>query len=109
MNENILANDVQAYINANINADVNRIALAKPLFKDVSSTEISGQIAGKKKSIHKLPTWFNKENIYYPALLSIEQCSSEPTAIYKSNLAIGETLLDITAGFGVDSYFFSKT
>ncbi len=45
---------------------------------------------------------------YYPALLSIEQCSSEPTAAYKAGLAIGNTLIDLTAGFGVDSYFFSK-
>jgi 16S rRNA G966 N2-methylase RsmD len=62
----------------------------------------------KKKSIYKLPTWFNTPFIYFPRLLSIEQCSSETTAKYKASLALGNTLIDLTAGFGVDSYFFSK-
>ncbi|MFA6276447.1 MAG: hypothetical protein WC622_06845 [Pedobacter sp.] len=108
MNENILKNELQCYITEHINADVNKIALSKSLFKNVSSAELAGQIAAKKKSIHKLPTWFNHDKIYYPVLLSIEQCSSETTAAYKANLAIGGSLIDLTAGFGVDSYFFSK-
>ena len=108
MNEELLARPVQEYINANLNVDVNKIALAKPVFEGISAAELAGHIAAKKKSIHKLPTWFNQEGIYYPVLLSIEQCSSEPTAAYKAGLAIGNSLIDLTAGFGVDSYFFSK-
>jgi len=108
MNKNILNNELQEYINEHINADVNKIALSKPLFKDISSAELASQIAAKKKSIHKLPTWFNTENIYYPALLSIEQCSSEPTANYKANLIKGTSLIDLTSGYGVDSFFFAK-
>ena len=108
MNKNILNKEVQAYINSNMNADVNHIALAKPLFKNVSSAELAGQIAAKKKSTYKLPTWFTTNEIYYHALLSIEQCSSEPTAAYKASLALGNTLIDLTSGFGVDSFFFSK-
>ncbi|MBB2144545.1 hypothetical protein GM921_03540 [Pedobacter sp. LMG 31464] len=108
MNENILKNEIQRYITEHINADVNKVALSKSLFKNVSSAELAGQIAAKKKSIHKLSKWFNQDKIYYPVLLSIEQCSSETTAAYKANLAIGNSLIDLTAGFGVDSYFFSK-
>ena len=108
MNTNILAKEVQNYINEHINADVNKIALAKSVFVNVSAAEIANQIAAKKKSISKLPTWFKQENIYYPALLSIEQCSSETTGVYKASLIKGNSVLDLTAGFGVDSYFFSK-
>ena len=108
MNTNILANEVQNYINEHINADVNKIALAKSVFVNVSAAEIANQIAAKKKSISKLPTWFKQENIYYPALLSIEQCSSETTGAYKASLTKGNSVLDLTAGFGVDSFFFSK-
>jgi 16S rRNA G966 N2-methylase RsmD len=108
MNNNILAKEVQNYINEHINADVNKIALAKSLFVNVSAAEIANQIAAKKKSISKLPTWFKQQNIYYPALLSIEQCSSETTGVYKASLIKGNSVLDLTAGFGVDSYFFSK-
>lgn len=108
MNENILSDEVQAYISEHINADVNKIALAKPLFKDILAAEIAGQIAAKKKSLPKLPTWFYTDKIYYPVLLSIEQCSSEPTATYKANLAKGSSLVDLTSGLGVDSFFFAK-
>ncbi|MGF1924146.1 MAG: hypothetical protein ACQUHE_08190, partial [Bacteroidia bacterium] len=108
MNDKILTEEVQEYIKAHINDDVNKIALAKPVFEGVSSTELAGQIAAKKKSLHKLPTWFHQDNVYYPSLLSIEQCSSEQTAAYKANLIIGESTIDITAGFGVDSFYFSR-
>ncbi|MGN7990646.1 class I SAM-dependent methyltransferase [Pedobacter sp. 22226] len=108
MNNKLLAKSVQNYINANLSADVNQIALAKSPFEGVTSAELATQITAKKKSEKKLPTWFNTENIYYPPVLSIEQTSSEVTANYKSKLVKGNTLIDITGGFGIDSYYFSK-
>jgi 16S rRNA G966 N2-methylase RsmD len=108
MNNKLLAKAVQDYINANLNADVNQIALAKSPFEGISSSELATQITAKKKSEKKLPTWFNTENIYYPPVLSIEQTSSEITAQYKSKLVKGDTLIDITGGFGIDAYYFSK-
>ena len=62
----------------------------------------------KQKSEHKLKSWFSTENIYYPPKISIEQTSSEITAAYKSNLVSGSSIIDITGGFGVDCYYFSK-
>ena len=50
----------------------------------------------------------NHENIYYPNKLNIEQTSSEPTANYKATLLEGNSLIDLTGGFGVDCYSFSK-
>jgi len=108
MNNKLLAKSVQDYINANLNADVNQIALAKSPFEGITSAELATQITAKKKSEKKLPTWFKSENIYYPPVLSIEQTSSEITAQYKSKLAKGDALIDITGGFGVDSYYFSE-
>ncbi|WP_293310066.1 class I SAM-dependent methyltransferase [Pedobacter sp. UBA5917] len=108
MNNKLLAIAVQNYINANLNADVNQIALAKSPFEGISSAELATQITAKKKSEKKLPSWFGAENIYYPPVLSIEQTSSEITAAYKSKLAKGDALIDITGGFGVDTYYFSK-
>ncbi|MBC6110845.1 hypothetical protein ACFOG5_01715 [Pedobacter fastidiosus] len=109
MNKHILDEAVQDYINANLTADVNQIALAKSPFENISSAELAGQITAKKKSEKKLPTWFKSKGIYYPMALSIEQTSSEITAKYKSKLAIGDQLIDLTGGFGVDSYYFSKS
>ena len=108
MNRNILDRAVQDYICKHLNADVNQIALAKSPFSTVSSAELANQISAKKKSEKKLPTWYNAEGIYFPPTLSIEQTSSEATAKYKSTLAKGENLVDLTGGFGVDSFYFSK-
>jgi hypothetical protein len=82
--------------------------MGKSAFEAVTSAELANQIAAKKKSIKKLPTWFKTPLIYFPALISIEQCSSEVTARYKSALVKGDSLVDVTGGFGVDSYYFSN-
>ena len=108
MNKHILVEAVQDYINMHLHDDVNQIALSKSPFPDVNSAELANQITAKKKSEKKLPTWFSTDNIYYPPALSIEQTSSEATAQYKAGLAIPGKLLDLTGGFGVDSFYFSK-
>jgi len=108
MNDKLLAKAVQDYINANLNTDVNQIALAKSPFDGITPAELATQISAKKKAEKKLPTWFHTENIYYPPVLSIEQTSSEVTARYKSKLAKGNALIDITGGFGIDTYYFAK-
>ena len=66
------------------------------------------QIEAKKRSQKKLPTWFNHGNIYYPNKLNIEQTSSEITAEYKSEIIEGADIIDLTGGFGVDCFYFSK-
>jgi precorrin-6B methylase 2 len=108
MNSNILEKEVQAYINVHLSSDASKIALGKSPFPKVSSAELANQITAKKKSEKKLPTWFNQALVYYPSALSIEQTSSEEAARFKQTLIKGETLIDITAGFGVDSYFFAQ-
>ncbi|WP_369820246.1 class I SAM-dependent methyltransferase [Tenacibaculum sp. SG-28] len=55
-----------------------------------------------------MPTWFSTRNILYPPKLNIEQTSSEATAFFKSNLIHVDSLIDITGGFGVDCFYFSK-
>ncbi|UKT65807.1 class I SAM-dependent methyltransferase [Pedobacter mucosus] len=108
MNKNLLDQAVQNYINASLSADINQIALAKSRFEGITSGELAEQITAKKKSEKKLPTWFNTPNIYYPPPLSIEQTSSEKTAKYKAKLVKGDSLIDLTGGFGVDSFYFAK-
>lgn len=108
MNINLFAKEVQEYINGHLSVDVSKIVLAKSPFAEVSAAELANQIAAKKKAEKKLPTWFHQENIIYPSTLSVEQTSSEDTASYKRQLIKGDRVLDITAGFGVDSYYFAK-
>ena len=99
---------VQEFINKNWNTDIMSVLLQKPLFEGISQRELAIQLESKKKAKNKLPTWFETEGIYYPPKLHIEQSSSEITAQYKASLVAGKQLLDMTGGFGVDSYFFSK-
>ena len=107
--ENPLLNiEIQRFINDNIGVDIAKLALAKNPFSDVIWTEILNQITVKTKIKDKLPTFFATPNILYPSKISSEQTSSELAAIYKSELISGESLIDLTGGFGVDAYFFSK-
>lgn len=108
MNDALLSSEIQDFINSNINADVIKLALQKSKFPNTDWKEVISQIAGKQKAKSKLPTWFNTPNIIYPSKLSVEQTSSEKTAQYKAQLVSGNSLIDLTGGFGVDDYYFSK-
>ncbi|MBE0423783.1 MAG: class I SAM-dependent methyltransferase [Lutibacter sp.] len=108
MNHHILNKEVQDYINAHLKSDVTKLILKGSPFENVSIQEIAEQLLAKNSCEKKLPRWFNAENIYWPNKLNIEQTSSEITAKYKSDLVSGKTLMDITGGFGVDTYFFSQ-
>ena len=108
MNKNILHTEVQNYINENLHANIEELIFKGSPFKDITIQELANQLVAKQKSEKKLPTWFASQNIYYPAKISIEQTSSEITANYKSNLLLGNSIIDITGGFGVDCLAFSK-
>ncbi len=84
------------------------VLLQKSIFETISNKELVEQIEAKKKCKNKLPSWFNTKNIYYPNKLNIEQCSSEITAEYKARIVAGKSLVDLTGGLGVDSFYFSK-
>lgn len=108
MDKHILNTGVQNFINENLNTDISSLLLKHSEIEGVDSKLVAEQIQAKLKAKKKLPTWFNTPNIYYPNKLNIEQTSSEKTALYKSNLVNGDTLVDLTGGFGVDSYYFAK-
>lgn len=108
MNKLILHTGVQLFIDENLDADTLSVLLQKPLFDGISQKELVEQLEAKKKCKDKLPTWFTTPYIYYSNKLNIEQTSSEQTARYKASLVDGKSLLDLTGGFGVDTYFFSK-
>ncbi|PRY53101.1 hypothetical protein B0I27_104109 [Arcticibacter pallidicorallinus] len=108
MNAALLSPAVQKYIADNLHADVHKVMLGKSPFDGISARELAEQIDSKRRSEKKLPTWFVNEGIYYPPKLSIEQTSSETTAAYKARLLKGSHAIDLTGGFGVDSYYFSQ-
>lgn len=108
MNKAILRSEVQKFLHDHLEEQPSAIALRRSPFGDVKAMELAVQLDGLRRSRKKLPLWFHTSGIYFPSLLSIEQTSSSITALYKRNLIEkGETVIDLTGGFGVDSYYFS--
>lgn len=108
MSFQILYQEIQEFINNNIDEKIQKLALKKNPFPEVEWIAILNQIEAKAKAKLKLPTWFATKDIVYPSKISIEQTSSEKTALYKSDIVSGESLIDLTGGFGIDDYYFAK-
>ena len=108
MNKSLLNTGVQDFIKNNFKADILSIALKSSPFDGVTPQELAQQVAGRKKTLEKLPSWHRANAIYYPPGLNLEQASSEATARYKASLISGNWLVDLTGGFGVDAYFFAR-
>ena len=95
--------------------DTRQLALQSARFPDVDMPYALDQIKGWQTARRKLHTWAACDGIVYPPHLSMEQCSSEPTAQYKLNLAMewarrvdhASRMTDLTGGFGVDFSFTS--
>ncbi len=108
MDLSILYPKVQEFIQNQLGVSIAKLALQKNPYPEIDWLTILNQIEAKTKSREKLPTWFSTKAIIYPSKLSIEQTSSERTAEYKSSLIAGNSLIDLTGGFGVDDYYFAK-
>ena len=78
------------------------------LYPEWDMKAIVQQLVGKQIAKKKLPTWFQNNEVLYPVRLSMEQCSSEATAKYKTTIINSGRGIDLTGGFGVDTIFLSK-
>ena len=107
MKTEILNKEVQNYINANLETDLQSLLLKKSPFSEVSMQEMVQQIKGKKVAHRKFP-FLLKENIVFPPNLNLEQASSQSTAEFKAENLNGKKFLDLTCGFGIDAYFLSQ-
>ena len=57
----------------------------------------------------KLPLWYAEPGLLYPQSLSLEQCSSQATALYKQRFVLSvDRVADLTGGLGVDSWSLSQ-
>ena len=96
------------FIEENIRADVRSLALQAKKYPKVDMAMAVVQIAGRQIAEAKVPSWSCVEGLLYPKHLSMEQCSSEVTALYKASLVEGKTFADLTGGFGIDCSFLSR-
>ena len=117
----------QDFIRQHQDDDVRQLAFLGSKYPDVDMPFALDQIRGRKMAHVKLPRWASLEGIIYPPHISMEQCSSESTALYKAELAArlldlpasssgiemkAENeieFVDLTGGFGVDfSYIAAR-
>ncbi len=107
VNQLLLTEEIQKYINANLTADLHSLLLKKSPFPEVSMQEIVQQIKGKKVAQKKFP-FLLREGIVFPPNLNLEQASSQATAEFKAKNLKAKSFLDLTSGFGIDAYFLSE-
>ena len=117
----------QDFIRQHQDEDVRQLAFLGSKYPEVDMPFALDQIRGRKMARVKLPRWASLEGIIYPPHISMEQCSSESTALYKAELAARLLSLpasssgiemkaeneiefvDLTGGFGVDfSYIAAR-
>ncbi len=118
------------FIRDNVDGDVRQLALKGTADKAVDLHYALEQIAGRQVARRKLPSWAAVDGLEYPPHLSLEQCSGEKAAQYKTDVArrlmrsahsdacpskkngkeVSEKtrLTDLTGGFGVDFSFMAR-
>lgn len=67
--------------------DVRQLVFLGSKYPEVDMPFALDQIRGRKMARVKLPRWASIDGIIYPPHISMEQCSSEQTALYKAELA----------------------
>ena len=77
----------QDFIRQHQDDDVRQLAFLGSKYPEVDMPFALDQIRGRKMARVKLPRWASLEGIIYPPHISMEQCSSESTALYKAELA----------------------
>lgn len=78
-------------------------------FPGLPVPELVRQIQARQKAAGKLPSWVANPDVIFPVAVSVEQSSSEEAAAFKASLVSGKLLVDLTGGFGVDSFYFAKS
>lgn len=117
---NGLNDATRRFILAHRTENVRELALRGCRDAEVDLREALVQIAGWQQARTKLPRWAATEGLLYPPHLSMEQCSSELTALYKKGIilrqrrseeaqqppsagvAVTTSLTDLTGGLGID-------
>ena len=109
------------FIVENAKSNTSKILLGASKYPDINVKLCVNCIESRQKIATKLPNWHANTSLVYPFPLSAEQCSSEITGKYKSEL-ISKILqenqgvrsdscqiigADLTGGMGVDSYYLS--
>jgi len=105
----------RAFIRHHANEEVASLALKLSNQRTLDAARVIRQVKGLQVVAKKVPSWMAvADELLFPHVLSLEQCSSETTAKYKAELVRALPLppirhmADLTGGLGVDCWFMSR-
>lgn len=96
------------FINEHAEGDVYELLLKSDHFPGIDVRAAATSIVARKKLIQKVPDWGEVDSLVFPKTVNAEQASSWLTAMYKQHFCDGSVTIDITGGYGVDSFYLSK-
>lgn len=123
--------DLLKFIREHQEDDVTKLILNRNKWPGIDIELAVNTIVSRRKLRSKLDSWAEHPDLIFPSTLSVEQCSSEETALYKTKLAeriatsseittnsklntkakqldYKWTIADLTGGLGVDTWYFSQ-
>ena len=101
---------LQEFILAHGTDDTVGLMMRKERWPEIDMELAVRCIRGRQAARHKLPLWYAEPGLFYPQSLSLEQCSSQATALYKQRfVSSGDRVADLTGGLGADSWSLSQT
>lgn len=116
--EELATASIQRYVREQENADVRNLVLKHKAILGIPARYLFEQVMLRRKAKEKLPLYYKTVGVVFPPSANFEQSSSEAAAAYKSAIIEKQhggseqglrTAADLTGGFGVDTYFLSRS
>ncbi len=108
MNKALLSAEVQAFIRK-FTGNLTKLVLQKPHFENITNKELAVQIRSLELARKKFPELTENHHLIYPPKLHLEQSSSTLTAKFKAERFPKGRGVDLTGGFGIDTYYLAQT
>lgn len=103
----MISSELIRFVEEHEQDDIHTLVLKSAQYPHLDIPIAIRQIVGRRIAKEKIPSWYNCQEIIYPRHLSLEQSSSEATALYKASLVKGTAMTDLTGGLGIDFSFLA--
>lgn len=107
MNQQVIAPNVREYLLEHLHDHPAHFLMSSHPF-EIDAKELTQQLIGLQKAQKKFPELFENSAVIFPPKVNLEQTSSHITALYKSQMVQGRSMVDLTGGWGVDVSAFAK-
>ena len=104
----MLSKELKEFIRQNSEGELDKIILSSGKYPGIDTKLAATIIDARRRLRTKVPDWADNVDLIFINSTSIEQCSSDITAIHKQKFSSGGIVADLTGGLGVDSYYLSQ-